>query len=142
MMTSVTRMGMNSGWLRTVCISVLPEQRSLRKAQERLGVVPYAQRRYAAQRQGEAQAEAAGERRRLGVGIAIEHAAYNLEVVIDRHRRVQRGKYRQRVVLGLNQRQENVVLAQEARGGRNACQREQENQHQEGVPGVLEIGRA
>src|ERR1019366_4006142 len=31
MMTSVTRMGMNSGWLRTVCISVSPEQRSLRK---------------------------------------------------------------------------------------------------------------
>src|ERR1035438_8187653 len=125
MVTSVTRMGMNSGWLRTVCISVLPEQRSLRKAQERLWVEPYAQGCHAGQPERQAQAETAGEGRRLFVGVAIEHAAYNLEVVIDVHRGVQRGKHGQRVVLRLNQRQENVVLAQEARGGRNAGQREQ-----------------
>src|ERR1035438_7915932 len=98
MMTSVTRMGMNSGWLRTVCISVSPEQRSLRKLQERLwvepdaerrhagqrqreaqaetaGVEPDAERRHAGQRQREAQAETAGEGRRLFVGLAIKHAA-------------------------------------------------------------------
>src|ERR1035437_6676902 len=94
MMTSVTRMGMNSGWLRTVCISVLPEQRSLREPQERLGAEPYAERAHACQPERQAQAEADGERQRQGVGVAIEHAAHKLEVILEGHRRVQRGKHR------------------------------------------------
>src|SRR5262245_61592068 len=135
MMTRVTRMGMNSGWLRTVCISVLPEKRSLRELQERLWVEPDAQGRDHAQRQGETQAEAAGQRGRALFGVAIEHAAHDLEVVVDGHRYVERGEHCESVVFGLNQRQEDVVLAQETRRGWNAGEREQENQHQECVPG-------
>src|SRR6266540_1495776 len=134
MMTSVTRMGMNSGWLRTVSIC-LPEQRSPRELQERLGIDAHAQGRDAGQGKSEAQAEGGGESRCLFQLFTNEHAAYDLEIVIDGHRDIERRNNGQTVMFGLDQRQEDVVLAEETRGGRDAGQREQEDQHQEGVPG-------
>ena len=90
-----------------------------------------------AETEREAQPEAAGEGRRLLVGLANEHAAHDLEVIVDGHRDIQGGDDGQRVVAGLDQREEDVVLAEEARGGRDAGERKQEDQHQEGVAGTL-----
>src|ERR1035441_9475477 len=107
MMTSVVNTGANNGCERTVCILSLPQQRSLRQPQERLGVDADGERQHTAyaQRQPQHETRRHGGLLRL---LANEHAAHNLEVVIDSHRHVQRGHHRQRVMPGLNQRQKDV----------------------------------
>jgi len=48
-------------------------------------------------------------------GLADEHGAHDFEVVVDRHRHVERRHHRQHVVPRLKQRKEDVILPQEPR---------------------------
>src|SRR5664280_2188629 len=88
MRISVSRTGANSGCEKTDCISSLPHERCLRQPEERLGVDADGERQQAAHAQRQPQPEA---RRQRGLFrfLADEHAAHNLEVVINRHRHVQ-----------------------------------------------------
>src|ERR1017187_3893004 len=136
MITRVIRIGANKGLETMACILSLPHQRGLRQLQERLRVDAHDERQNAAHAQRQPQAEAGCHRGFLD-RLAGKHAFHNLEIVINRHRHVQRGHHCQRVVPRLDQREENVVLPQEAGGRRDAGQREQEDQHQNRVAGAL-----
>ena len=102
--------------------------------QERLGEDPEQQRHCAGHAQRHAQAETGGQRRcSARDAFAHKHAAHDSEVIVNGDGDVQRRDDRQHVMPGLNQRQEDVVLAEEAGGRRDARQRQQEHQHQDRV---------
>src|SRR5690348_12845707 len=117
MITMVTASGTKSGCWRTVCM--LFQQRTLGQAQHRLGINADGQRQHAGDPQRDAQTKTGGERRLLNQ-LAGEHDLHHAEIVVDRDRDIERSDHRQIVVVGLDQREKNVVLAQEPRGRRDA----------------------
>src|ERR1051326_1750661 len=117
MITTITTIGMNRGWLRTASISISREELFdgvLRKIQERLGVNSDNQRERHGGGQRDFERRRGGQGRRLFLALLHEHALDDLEVVIDCHRDVQRRDHGQRVVPGLDQREKDVILAEEA----------------------------
>src|SRR5215471_2919783 len=112
------------------------QQRTLREPQERLGINAHGQRQHARDSQGETQSEA-GRQWSFLRQLPHEHDADNAEVIIDRHGDIKCGDHGQNVMVRLDERKKDVILAQKPGGRRNAGERKQEHQHQDGVARTL-----